>query len=338
LFVERAVRIVERGGSHREVALECLGLCATLVVGAYAGHPEPFVFALIAIAAWSAWRCAHLALEVRRRSGSIGGAVRLAAALIGTGLTAAGIAAPQAMPFVEYLNRSVTVAHRAPVIAPSLVDWWPLAVFPDALGSPSPGFEIAADVPAPNYEQVNCSFAGATVLLLALIGLVSAAADRRARLFGAMAIAWLALTSNLANLGRAWDSIDWLGNFVPLSRSQPLWSFSLAVLAAVALERAAREGTDRLRRVAGVGVVVAGAAMLFSARDEAHSLLAANLPRAAEALKHSIAERAAREEVWISISSLVAIAILAALFWMRSAQLKRGLCVALLAIVFGQSG
>jgi hypothetical protein len=310
--VERALRRFEAGAGARAIAAPVAGLALVLALGLYAGHPEPFVFVAALSGAWALFRLAgawRAAAPGARRP-----VLALAGGLAAAGVLALGLALPQVLPFLEYLGQSVTFDNRVPIVQPSLFVLWPLLLFPNAMGSSLAGWGIAAGAPPPNYEQVNCSYPGGTVLLLALLGLPLVLRDARARFFGVVALGWVLLTGDLAGLGRLYDSVPMLGNLAPLSRSQSLWLFPLCVLAALGLGRML--AAPRAGGIArGAAVLALGVAVLLACRWGAARLLDSCSDLVDPRARDAVLARIRSQELWLSISfgaGAVALAVVAA--------------------------
>ncbi|MCK6446498.1 MAG: YfhO family protein [Planctomycetes bacterium] len=250
--LERAARALDSPAAPRVFVGWCAALAVVFVGGLYAGHPEPLVFVVLLAFGWAAWR----AFALRRRGSAASMRLLLGFAL--AGVVALLVGAPQTLPFLEYLQRSVTIATRVPLVQPSLTEWWPLLVFPDAVGAPFAGMMLRTELPPPNYEQVNTTYAGGAVLVLALLGALCLRVDRRVRLFALGLAVWLVLTCDVAGLGSLWNRTPVLGTTVLLSRSQAVWHFGLAALAALAVDRLlSARPTQRSRGTAATVFVLA---------------------------------------------------------------------------------
>ncbi|MCC6405795.1 MAG: hypothetical protein IT453_01420, partial [Planctomycetes bacterium] len=123
--IERAVQSLERGEPRKRTAAWFAGLCGAFTFGVYAGHPEPLVFVALLALAWAAWRALALARRLGWRAGAgVLGGVGAA------GAVALLLGAPQILPFAEYFANSAAFGTREPTVQPSLLDWWPLLVYP----------------------------------------------------------------------------------------------------------------------------------------------------------------------------------------------------------------
>jgi hypothetical protein len=133
-----------------------------------AGNPEPLYFACWGIGAWlvarlvGMWRRQASERSARIELARTFGKIALALVL------ALGLAAFQVLPFLEYLEHSRVLEQRSLRQTPLDPRWWPLQIFPDALGSPAGIWRISELIPPPNYELVNMSYGGGAALFLAL--------------------------------------------------------------------------------------------------------------------------------------------------------------------------
>lgn len=232
LFVERALRAALAARAWRR---ELIGLALVLVLGLFAGNPEPFYFAALLVGAYGLarwvgewWAHRHtLELKLRLRS--------VAICLVLTCIVAAGIGAIQVLPFFEYLHLSRVYEQRSAVQTPLNPKYWPLAMFPDILGTPRGPYLLGYEIPPPNYELILTAHSGALVSFLALIAGVLVRSNRYARFFGLFAVAWLAYAYNFFGLSQVFALIPTL-DLAPMNRSQGDWLFCLAVLAALMLD------------------------------------------------------------------------------------------------------
>lgn len=271
LAAESALRAHERGLGARALALRLGGLALALAAGQLAGHPEAFAFVLALVAGWILLRL----LELARGACGPDGAARLGAGFVLAGLLAAALGAPQTLPFLEYLGQSPVALVRQELAAPSLVSHWPLAFFPNALGSPLPESQISLGLPEPNYPQVNSHYVGASVMLAALLGLGLAWRDRRARYFALAALAWIVLTCDLFGLGALWTQSTPLGHFAPLFRAQLVWIVGTSGLVALAAEHLLR--LERPRPGAACALAALAAVSWWPTRAAADALREAHL-------------------------------------------------------------
>jgi hypothetical protein len=244
-----------------------LGFGLVLAAGLYCGHPEPFAFALLVIGAYLAARLASAWARHRSRPGALRALLGLALQLALAGLLAAGLAAAQLAPFLEYLAHSSTLDSRH--MFPLERGNWPLSVFPDALGNPSTGTMMAFDLPFSNYEEVNTAYVGGLVLWLAALGAL-VARSRQYLFFLGCALVGVVYGYDLLGLHRILGP-HLLLSVTPMRRSQVLEVFGLCACAALCVDRLAVRGPLRARTVvvalaaaAGLGLVAwLGAERLF---------------------------------------------------------------------------
>lgn len=339
LAVELTIRAAERGRERARadrvrIAAASAGLCAVLTAALYAGHPEPFAFvALIAgayalVRLWRAWG------TLGRDRAALRVLIAPAACLAAAAAVAACLGAPQVLPFFEYLAQCDTGKSRVTVAMPSPLRNWPLALFPDALGNPRPEYLLHLAQPDPNYMQVNCSYVAGVALALAAVGVALWRADRRVRFFVVAAALWLVLSADLLGLGRAYDESP-IGRYAVLWRSQPVWVFAIAVLAACGFEHLTR-GVPR--RATALALLVVGGAAVAACAWGARELLAAFLGESTdEQLQTAAANIRARELTMIGAFAAALLALVL-LQWLRSRTARAALAALVLAAVFVQSG
>jgi len=342
-FAETAIQA--RGRRRRWLAWA--GYSAALVASFLAGHPETMFFggglALVYVAA----RLAVLRRPARQR-------VRLAAEFAGSGALAAGLSAVQLLPFVEYLGRSTAYADGA-TRAMTHFDWRFLALhaFPNLFGNPSqtyydPGLVVGLlrlpdGTPAGgNYNEAAGAYVGLFVLLLAGVGVVSLLRRRTfpAVFFAVAAAGWLAYVHDLGGVSRAVGSLP-LVELSIINRSQPIWLFSVACLAAFGVDRLRSTAVAATRPgpmaaglgaagVAIVAVAAAGARAVQAWAQEKAGALSAS-PEAREAVGDHL--------VFVTVTFLVGVAALAALVALgRRGPLVPAAGAVLVGVVFAQSG
>jgi hypothetical protein len=237
------------------------------VAGLLAGNPEPFYFACLGLGGWIAVRLlglwnahrhdARARIEVARVAGKVG----LACAF------AAGFAAFQVLPFLDYLERSRVLEQRSLRQTPLELRWWPLLAFPDALGNPSSAYNIGESVPPPNYELVNMSYVGAAATLLALVCPFLARRRRGALFFPLAAAGWFLYAHDVAGVYDLLAHVPTL-DMAPMNRSQGLWNFAVACSAALALDALLKRDEPRAPFAAAwwlAGVAAALVACLIGA-------------------------------------------------------------------------
>ncbi|MCE9592913.1 MAG: YfhO family protein [Planctomycetes bacterium] len=333
LCVERAARALESGASRRRVVAWLAGLCVAFVVGIYAGHPEPLAWVGSLTFLWTAWR----AFGISRRLGFRAGAWLL----VGFGsasVVAFMLGAPQILPFLEYWRHSVVLGTRVPLLQPSLTEWWPLLMYPSAVGSPVTRFMLSSGLPFPNFEQVNTSYPGAIVLLLALVGLFALRSDRRVRPFAIGVVAWLVLTCDVGGLGRLWDRTPGLGSTVLLARSQSVWLFGLAALAALALQKLIDIRPTRRTWMTALAILVGGGAAIAVCTWGASRLLEENIEKGYEGNRELVRASIEGERWILCATAAVALVFAAAMAVVANGRAKRVLACAILGLVVFQNG
>ena len=244
-------------GARPRLALPLLGTTLSLWSGLLAGNPEPFFFNTLFIAPYASWRLVGVARECGWRPTALLGCKLLAAASF-----AVVLAAFQLLPFFEYLAQSRVLEERSFRQTPLDWSWWPLMLFPDALGNPASPYKISIEIPKPNYELVNMACMGGVSMLLAAVGGVLAWKDRLARAHALAAVLWVFYAYDLFgayDLFRLLPGLD----IAPMNRSQGLWNFFIACLAGLAVDRLLRrEGARAFGRAALV--LFGGVAALFA--------------------------------------------------------------------------
>lgn len=251
LFVERALRIALEGRSWWR---ELLGLCTVMVCGIFAGNPEPFYFAALLVGAYAAARLFGSWWERRGDPGSTRALRKVATGLLTACVIAAGIGAIQILPFFEYLQNSRVYEQRSAVQTPLDPKYWPLAVFPDILGTPRGPYLLGYEIPPPNYELILTAHIGALVTFLAVLAVSLLRGDRHARFFWIFAALWAVYAYNLFGFSRYFALIPTL-DMAPMNRSQGDWLFCLAVLAGIMLDRILRPA-DRPRWIPALALLM----------------------------------------------------------------------------------
>jgi hypothetical protein len=279
-FAEKALRRCERAaaGARPRIAGLLAGLAITLGLGLLVGHPEPMPFIVMTIAAWISARLLALARAARARGDPVAPLARAGAGFVLAGLLAAGLAAFQILPFLEYLDHSTVLSrHGGPA---TFLDphFWPLAFFPALLGIPNPPFHIALDIPPPNYIGVATPYLGATILFLAILGIPFARRDRRLAFFLAAAAAWVFFAYDLLGSSRLLHAIPG-AHFAPMNRSEGTWAFLVSCASALALDGLLRRGAAPAWKGA-LATALSGLGFYAVFRAGARSLMAeyASLP------------------------------------------------------------
>ncbi len=336
-FVERALRRTSEAlsaGRRAQLAWPLAGLVASLVVGLLAGNPEPFYFACWVIGAWIVVRIAGLWRE--HRSTTAGNELGRTTLEIALALALAfGLAAFQVLPFLEYLEQSRVLEQRSLRQTPLALDWWPLLAFPDVLGNPSSIYRITDSIPAPNYELVNMSYAGAFTLLLASLCPFVAGRGRGRWFFPVFALAWFVYAHDV------FGAYDWLVliptlDLAPMNRSQGVWNFALACAAAVSLDALLHRDRPRAWFAAG---------WWFAASTTAMVIALVGATRLVDSFQHVPSPfhrwflRVVPPHVEaMLLTTLVGVAAISILFVVRQRHVRFALGSAVLVVVFAQTG
>lgn len=263
-FVERALRRAGEAlaeGRRARLSPALAGLTASLALGLLAGNPEPFYFACWGIGAWIVVRLVGLArahrgsAPARRELARTTGKIALALAL------ALGLTAFQVLPFLEYLDASRVLEQRSLRQTPLELAWWPLQIFPDALGSPSSFYRISDTIPPPNYELVNMSYVGGVALFLAALCPFVARGARGRWFFPVLAAVWFVYAHDVFG---AYDLLALVPtlDMAPMNRSQGLWNFAVGCAAAIAVDGLMRRTGERAWFGAGWWTAATGVAFV----------------------------------------------------------------------------
>ena len=257
-FIELAVRRLERAraaGLRASLRGPLVGLALVLLAGLLAGNPEPFFFAILFIAPYTwfrlatRWRATHGDRRARLD------VLALAGKLAFAGLIALGLGAIQILPFFEYLRESRVIEQRSLRQTPLEWVWWPLMMFPDVLGNPASPYKLSDNVPPPNYELVVVAYTGAGAMALALLSLLFARRSAFTWFFAIAGITWVVYAYDLFGATDLFLKIPTL-DMAPMNRSQGVWNFIVACLAALCVEFAWRaEGRRRWLPVLAVFLV-----------------------------------------------------------------------------------
>ena len=218
-------------------------LAVALAVEIFAGAAETAAFALVAAAAYTVFRLLTLPERkemFRRRFLAAGGA----------GLLGIGLSAPLWIPFLESLGQVFHI-HGPRVGRISLpLGSLPQIAAPHMLGSLNDRWDGSLAAYDPGYS-------GALVIILAVMAAIDGVGRRRPWVF----FTGVALFFGLKIFG--FPGFDWLVAQLPLFDrahltrwSSPVLFFSLAVLAAVSVDRTTRGGGRRLQ-AAAVGILAA---------------------------------------------------------------------------------
>jgi hypothetical protein len=310
------------------------GLTLSLAVGLLAGQPEPFYFSALFVGVFCFARIAGLAwrewLDTGRPAPALWMGVRLSIAAA----VAAGMGAVQLLPFLEYLSRSTVLDWRSHMQAPLGTVAWPLAFFPNLLGNPSLPYNIAYWLPPPNYEAANTSYIGALALCAFVVSIVFARRDRRVAFFALLAILWAAYAYNLLGASRVFALVPTLG-IAPINRSQPFGAFAISATIALGVDHLLRVDRARWRPAAATALVGAAMFALFYWRGERLFLQARGYLKP---FQRGIESYVPEHFLAIGLSFAIGIAALSSLWVLRAAWIRQTLALAVLAVIFFQSG
>jgi hypothetical protein len=324
---EGVLQACERGA---RVLRPAVALAFAVGIGALSGHPEPFFFGVAAIALWSLWRAWHVRrARAWRASFAALGAIALA------GVAGVALAAPQILPFLEYLQHASALASRLHNQEAFEARYLPLWVFPMLLGNPATPYLIDVRTPLPNYEGANMSYAGALVLVAALAACAGARRDPRVRFALVLAVAWFLYAYDVAGIGAAAAHVPLLAQ-MPINRSQPLWLFVVALLAALGADRELRRAELVCARGRALLVVGIGVALWLAALAGGDRELVAAGEKVRPATQMSAVLPAHVREITLSLTA--GLAALAALAWASSTAIRRAACALAALVVFHQTG
>ena len=257
-------------GPRRGLAL--VAFTAALAAGLLAGHPETYFFGSLLVGAWLLYRVAGLDGRGRRLA-------EFAACAAG----ALAASAVQLVPFFEYMAHSTALAERARLGFLFHVNrrLLALAAFPNLLGKPGLPFADTEAFLYSNYIEANAVYAGGTALLLGAwaVSTWARGRSRHTSFFAAAGLAWVLFAYDVGGLARLAHHLPFFSITMP-NRSQPVWIFCLASLAALGTEAAFRRPPSRRAAVEALGfcavlIAAALAAALFTytiARDTAATL------------------------------------------------------------------
>jgi hypothetical protein len=276
---------------------------------------------------WSRHRSDHVA---RRRFLALAGEFAI------VGLLAAGLAAFQTLPFLEYLVHSTVLAMRSQGQPALEIANWPLWFFPDLLGNPSSRHVIAYELPHPNYEDVNTAYAGALVLWLTVVG-AFVARSRRFCFFAACAVLGIVYGYDLTGAG-AFAGRNLVMSAMPMNRSQLVAVFGLCGCAALTVDRICTLPTSASRKSIAIAASTA-LVLALVAWFGAQSLLASTLAKGAPLTPIAALEvYLGRHYVWIASTFGVGALALLVMPFVSTIVLRRVSAAVLLAAVFVGSG
>ena len=249
--IERLFQSVERGergASWRWATLLALATAITCL----AGHPEMLlvdalvcaVYAIVRAFATRSWRLAASA-ALPLASGAVLGAL---------------LAAPQLLPFGEYMLESDMYRRPTRFLAQDVAEQLPLLVFPDFIGNPLDAGIGITFTPKPNYQEAQMYYAGALPLWLALVALALGIWRTRWAVLTGWALLVVLVVWNVASLGESIGRYLTAG-LIPWGRLYPVLGLGAAVSAAWALQR----GAEERRPMRWLALVATSAALVFGA-------------------------------------------------------------------------
>lgn len=337
-FALVAAELLARRRDPADQWLAAVGLALAVGANLVAGHPETTFFSVALVVAYLGFRIGCARTAVRERL------ARAGRAIAGLALGAA-LGAAQLVPFAEYTLRSANYTNRSDLVHTYLDGRFvALHILPKLLGNPTsyqdPSFNLV------NFNEAVGFYIGALVLVLAGIGLTVAWRTRHfaAVFFTISAGLWILYTYDVAGLGSLVSSLPLVGLGLA-GRSNVIWLFSVAVLAAFGTDAVVAIGHDagavaRSVRIRWVAVVVAGSAVLVFGAWIAERLLRNMLSgQPGNPISSDESHRIAQDHmVFIAITFAAGVAAVVALLLARRAGVRVTASVLLLAMVFAQSG
>ncbi len=347
-FAERIFSRVEHASIHMfhvsepVIVASLVGFCASLLVGLLTGQPETFYFCFLLIALYVLFRLIGLWRGARFGRAALWKVLRLAVYFSAVGLLAAGLAAIQILPFLEYLSNSPN-EHRGPIWqSAASSDWWPLSLYPNLLGSPGDARTINLIGRVYNYNEINDAYLNGMCLFLSVTGVLFFRGNQYRRyfaFFGGVALVWLIYAGNLFGLKSIFNIIPGV-SFSFYGRSVPIWLFALSCCAAFTLNHLL-EFTGKVRRALPRALMTAalGLTLLSIGAYGAYQFVRKYSPAGYDAdaiLSH--ADVLTTHITTITVSCGIGIAVVALLWIARHNWLRSGLAGTALFIVFFQSG
>jgi len=326
-----------RGEQGRSVLGACLGLALTFALGLFCGQPEPFYFCVVFVALWCVARMCAIAWREWLDRGSTWGSLALGARILVAALLGACLAAPQLLPFLEYLERSTILGERSAAQAPLAGITWPLYAFPDLMGNPTRPYHLGYLLPPPNYEAANTCYLGAFAMIAAASALLFIFRVRAARYFVPAAAGWFLFAYDIGGAAGFAAAIPGMG-LGPINRSQSLGLFSMSVCAAIVVH-ALSDASLRGRWKFALAILLAGAAAFGGTAAQAWELFG-KLRRSgyAKALPAGTDAYIPAHMQYIAATCAAGLLALLLLSCLRRARWQRPCQLAILAVVFLQSG
>ncbi len=234
--------------------LDYVGLTVSLAVGLLAGHPETAYTALLFIGLYTAFRL------LRQKNLTVYNLFHLGLRLIVCAVLGIGLAAIQLIPFVEYTAQSDTQQIRGAAWQEKLnSDLWPLAIFPNALGTPGDRntIDLLSSVSGTNYNETNGAYSGALILILAIFSLLTSSENRRSYLvfFAVVGILWLIYAIDAFQL-KNWFNVIPAFTTLLYSRTDAIWLFCISVCAAFGVEALLQHKRRNAFLIVGIGLLI----------------------------------------------------------------------------------
>jgi hypothetical protein len=336
-LAETALRMPARSRWRRATLI---AFTLALAAGLLGGHPETFFFGALLVGGWLAFRVLPAGQGWRATGARV---VEFAACAV----AALALAAVQLLPFLDYVRQSTTLSERkaGAVFYQLFLHLAPLHFFPHLLGSPALAHVEPAQVTGTNFIESNGSYVGLAALYLAGWAVLSwpLHRSRLVAFFALTAAVWWAYAYNVGGFARLLASVPVLGLTIP-HRSHVIWVFSIASLAALAVDLALRDAAVRPspRRALAVVAALWGATLLGAAFSSALALRRwiAALPgnRSREPVALQIVHR---EMAFLTATTVVAVVMF---IWLvrstdgRAARARAAAATLLAGGVFLQSG
>jgi len=332
LFVERAI---QKHVAGRRYGSDLAWLALVILTGALAGNPEPFYFGMLLTCAYALVRLAGTWISTRSEPRALRRLVPLALALLACPVLAIGMASFQILPFLEYLQNSHVFEQRSHQQTPLDAHFWPLAMFPNILGNPASSYILDYNVPPPNFELVNTAHISGLVCCFALLAAWFALRNRYVRFFWIAGAAWACYAYDLFGASRWFEMLPTL-DMAPMNRSQGIWLFCLACLAALFIEELLRQPARR-DWFGALLLVLAAATFLVVFSGGAHRLIVeySRYP----STNHDKFAEYVPEHFAVVLRYFAAGALLAAgMVLFRSQRVRAGLALGLVCVVFFPTG
>ncbi|HTF89076.1 MAG TPA: YfhO family protein [Planctomycetota bacterium] len=340
-FAELALQRAESG---RRALAALAGLSATIAIGLYCGQPEPFYFSLLFVALWCAARLVAIAWREWLDRGRAWGSAWLASRVLLAALVGLAMAAPQVLPFLEYLEHSSILVWRSADQTPLNSITWPLYAFPDVLGNPSLHYKLNYSIPPPNYESANTCYIGALAMVVAGCSFFFLKHIKAARFFAPVAVLWFLYAYDVGGFGKLLASIPTI-DLAPINRSQPIGLFAMSAAAAIAVHGIATRQLAARWKFALATALAGSLAMWFTVLCDMgkmrgawvlfnrlrHSGYAKSMPPGSDAYVPEHLQ-------FILVSFAAGLFALTLLWCLRSQFLRNAAQVVILCVIFLQSG